>query len=373
MRRYNVVSGVLFVLPIINFALAAPALVQEKRHAFVDVVHKLDDAEIIVLGKRVEDPLDLMWNKYFEKMWGKPEVSSATHAPSSSAPSTPGHGSTNVIEEPAPNSASTAANPGHALVEQTSPSSVVSPMPEWEGIVPAGPDDQLHGPPPTPSSSNIGSDNEITEITETHSPQSNPKLNPSPAANSDSDFDWEHWQNKVDTPPRPPTPAKPVNWKYWINPLNFMSPLSPETTLSTLKPSTKWNTKPSSSSSSSSGWKSFLKKLKNPLAKPSKSGQLDPGPSNPGSSSTKFAPRMPSPKAGPPTIRSPKIPPPNIATQLSSADLPGADSQALDPQADAYASKGDAKTLRRISGASRDVENAAQREVGSAGRSLESA
>jgi hypothetical protein len=354
MRRHNVVSGVLFILPIINFALAAPALVQEKRHAFVDVVHRPDDV-ITVLGKRVglEDPLDSMWDKYFQKLWGKPEVSSATHAPSSPAPSSPGHESTNVIQEPAPNPASSTANSGHALVEPTGPSSAVSPMPEVEGIEHAESGDHSQAPPPTPASSEDGLDHhEITEITEVHSPQSSPKPKPIPSTNSNPDMDWDYWQNKEDTPPRPGSSTKSgAGWKYWMNPLNIMSPMTPEATLSTLsksKPSTKsdfnwdyWhnlddippqsgassklsNTKPSTSSSS--GLNSFLKKWKNPLAnlKPSKSGQSNPGPSNPGQSnpgqsnpgtrSTKFAP---------------KIPPSNTATQLSSADLPGADSQPL--------------------------------------------
>ena len=52
MRRYHVVSGILLVLPIINFAVAAPALLPEKRQAGVDVAHIPEDA-VTMLGKRV--------------------------------------------------------------------------------------------------------------------------------------------------------------------------------------------------------------------------------------------------------------------------------------------------------------------------------
>jgi hypothetical protein len=39
MRRYDIFSGILLILSIIDFALAAPVLVQEKRRAGLDVVH----------------------------------------------------------------------------------------------------------------------------------------------------------------------------------------------------------------------------------------------------------------------------------------------------------------------------------------------
>ncbi len=51
MRRYYIVSGILLILPIIDFALAAPVLVQEECQAYVDVVHIPKDV-ITVLEKR---------------------------------------------------------------------------------------------------------------------------------------------------------------------------------------------------------------------------------------------------------------------------------------------------------------------------------
>ena len=110
MRLYNIISGVLLILPIIDLALTAPVLVRENCQACADVVQIPEDV-VAVLGKR-GDPLDLLGGNYVEKLWGKPE-SSATHAPSSSAPSVSNHGPTDVVQEPAPNLAPSTVNPDH--------------------------------------------------------------------------------------------------------------------------------------------------------------------------------------------------------------------------------------------------------------------
>jgi hypothetical protein len=104
MRRYNiVVSGILLILSMIDFALAAPVLVQEKRQTFVDVVHIPKDV-ITVLGKRWEEDF---WEEYFNTLENLESSSS-----SSSSLSEPDHGSTNVVQAPArPNPASSTANP----------------------------------------------------------------------------------------------------------------------------------------------------------------------------------------------------------------------------------------------------------------------
>jgi len=52
MRRYDIVSGIILILSFIDFAIAAPVLVQEKHQAGVDVVHIPKDV-MTVLGKRV--------------------------------------------------------------------------------------------------------------------------------------------------------------------------------------------------------------------------------------------------------------------------------------------------------------------------------
>jgi hypothetical protein len=63
MRRYDIVSGILLILSIIDFALAAPVFVQEKRQAWVDVMHIPKDV-ITVFGKRWEEDLKTLWEKY---------------------------------------------------------------------------------------------------------------------------------------------------------------------------------------------------------------------------------------------------------------------------------------------------------------------
>ena len=58
MRLYNIVSKILVILPIIDFAVTAPLLAQEKLQARVNVVHisahaitkRADDSELDELG-----------------------------------------------------------------------------------------------------------------------------------------------------------------------------------------------------------------------------------------------------------------------------------------------------------------------------------
>jgi hypothetical protein len=69
MRRYYIVSGILLILPIINFAVAAPVLVQEKRQAVVDVAHIPKDV-ITMLGKRGDSET---FEELLLKLFGVPE------------------------------------------------------------------------------------------------------------------------------------------------------------------------------------------------------------------------------------------------------------------------------------------------------------
>jgi hypothetical protein len=131
MRRDYMVSGILLILPIIDFAVAAPALVQEKHQAVVDVVHVPEDA-IATLGKR-GDALD----ELFFELFGVPEESS-----SAARPSAPADGWTDlkqplpsIPEEPSP-----VSSPDH-----TSPStgsSTESGYELMEGDAPPGPSGQ---------------------------------------------------------------------------------------------------------------------------------------------------------------------------------------------------------------------------------------
>jgi hypothetical protein len=106
MRLYNIVSGIILILPIIDFAVTAPVLVQEKRQARVDVVHIPGDA-MTMLGKRGGDSGELfeLWVELFDHPEShfptKPEELPAARPSLSSQPSGPAGGSTDV-EQPLP-------------------------------------------------------------------------------------------------------------------------------------------------------------------------------------------------------------------------------------------------------------------------------
>ena len=83
MRRYYIVSGILLILPIIDFALAAPVLVQEKRQAGFNVLHIPEDVTTMLEKRGDElDELILVYEDHF----AKPEEPPATHPSSSSPP-----------------------------------------------------------------------------------------------------------------------------------------------------------------------------------------------------------------------------------------------------------------------------------------------
>ncbi|KAN0123272.1 hypothetical protein V8E52_003225 [Russula decolorans] len=229
MRRYDIVSGILLILSIIDFALAAPVLVQEKRQASVDVGHIPKDV-ITVLGKRGEEELGHVVEQYF-KTWEKPVESSDAHSSPGSAPPGPDHGSTNVVQAPGSSPASSTAN-------------------QWpqsnEG------DDEFHGVPlDSPPSSEYGSDHGLTGA---HASAPLPKLpDPNPGPSTDSKFDLSsldppparplgtsqkefgqaHASGSQDPSPPPiPASSKPStksnsNWKSWINKLKLKDPSPP--------------------------------------------------------------------------------------------------------------------------------------------------
>ncbi|KAF8491685.1 hypothetical protein F5888DRAFT_1892057 [Russula emetica] len=210
MRRYDIVTGILLIISTIDFkfALAAPLSVQEKRQGFVDVAHIALKDVIAALGKRGDEELGELGEEYL-KTWGNPVESSGTHASSSSAPSGPDHGSTNVVEAPAPNPASSIANPD-SLMEPSSCSSSTSSMhargncianfiavledPAYQGFDMSN----IHGRPLLQES-----------LLNPFVPPPNPK--PWPVA--DPDFDWMHWMNADDPPPAE------AHW-YQVDPMN---------------------------------------------------------------------------------------------------------------------------------------------------------
>lgn len=151
MRGYFVVFGILLILPIIDFAVAAPALAQVKRQAGVDVVHISEDA-ISMLGERGDESNELLlkYTSYIENYFANPEELSHTRPPSDSQLSAPADGWTDlnqplatIPEEPSP-----VSSPDH-----------VTPNPNPGSLTEAGYDlmevDPPRGPTPGPSSSTI--------------------------------------------------------------------------------------------------------------------------------------------------------------------------------------------------------------------------
>ena len=97
MLRYDILTGTIFIISIINFAFPAPVSVQDKHQSRVEVAH---------MGKRWGEEIEKLGEEYF-KTSGKSFDSSGKHSPSSSAP----------------NLASPAANPDPLMESPCSPSS----------------------------------------------------------------------------------------------------------------------------------------------------------------------------------------------------------------------------------------------------------
>jgi hypothetical protein len=125
MRRYNIVSRILFILTVITFALAVPVLVQEKRQSCVDKVHVPEDV-ITVLGKRTrEQDLDMLWDglRYYEHVWGNRNPA-GVH-----------------LHEPVP----------PPDVQPQDPAEVHVPPPNPAGVHVPEPGPEVHVPPPDPA------------------------------------------------------------------------------------------------------------------------------------------------------------------------------------------------------------------------------
>ena len=153
-----IMSGILLIVPIVNFALAAPVLVQEKRQACADMADT-PEYPVTVLPKRGETwgEIEEVGGKYIENWFVLPKDSSVAHVPSSSlaTPSEPGQVSTDVMNAPAPNPRPSTES-DHSLSGMEAPLS--TPVyPTW-----FHPDNQLlgaHAPPP-----NTGPSNPSTEL-----------------------------------------------------------------------------------------------------------------------------------------------------------------------------------------------------------------
>jgi hypothetical protein len=299
MRRYYIVSGILLILPIIDFALAAPVLVQENRQAGVDVVHISEDA-ITILGKRGNE-LDEVWLKYlnhFENHFAKLEEPSAARPSSSSPPSGPDRAWTD-FERPLPSipaAPSPVSSPDRALPNAGSSTESGHELIKWDD-----------SPGPSSPASSTMSDADF-ELVGAHAPP-----NPWPST------EFDHEVTGVHTPL-----SSPVFPTWFLTDHGFMGPHAPQPNLG-----------PDSD---------HRLVVEEPPSRPASPTEFDadhgyqevhPPPPSPGSASSTNSGRR----------------------------SMGAESQLENLQAVSDALKGNAKESRRISGTARDVLNAAQREL----------
>ena len=203
MRLYHIVSGILFILPIIDFAVAAPVLVQEKRQPPVDVAQMPENA-INTLGKRGKEFDELL--SVFENHFPEPESSGAR--PSSGSPSSGPYHEWTDVEEPLPIS--------HLRYERPNPESLESgyelmeadamepSSPAWSTMSDADPEFAHALPNPGPSTESgrllTGTDAPMSSLVHptwfhpdhglmgAHAPEANVgPSNPRPSTESDSD------------------------------------------------------------------------------------------------------------------------------------------------------------------------------------------
>ncbi|KAF8490543.1 hypothetical protein F5888DRAFT_1909909 [Russula emetica] len=173
------VFGILLIVPTVDFALAAPVLVQEKRQACADMAN-IPECPVTVLGKRGE--IEEVGGKYIENWFAKPEGESAALPSSSSPPSESDHGQVDV------NQRLPSVSEGWSLVSSLD-----------------------HAPPPNPGPS-TESDHELTGV---HAPLSSPVFPTwfltdhgymGPHASS-TEFDSDHMLGVEEPPSRPASPT----------------------------------------------------------------------------------------------------------------------------------------------------------------------
>ena len=335
MRRYDIVSGILLILSVINFVLAAPVLVQEKRQTSVDEVHTRRDM-LTMLGKRMDDDFgefSQLLDGYF-RPWKKPAASS------SSAPLGPDHGSTNAVQapvsDPAPSdthvsSSSAALGPDHGLTNV-----VLAPAPS------------LASPTANP-----------IPLIDLSSSESSPTAS-SDLSNSKNKWLFETQVGHMIDFSQPPTRKIPNRKK---RPLIVLDP-DPDP-----KPDFV-----------SDFWKAYMNRPRPGSASPKEIDrtseyqaghvqQSDPGLSRDSGFSLNSL-HVPASVVHPPSMNAwlPTWPENEAVTPSESSPNP---TQPVDSQAAVNAAKGKAKESRHISGTTGDVGNAAQRELQSDERSLD--
>jgi hypothetical protein len=211
MRRYDIVSGILLILSIIDFALAAPVPVQEIHPAPVDMVYTPKD--VMTVGKRTGDEELLKWAEDINKLLN-PVDSSDAHASSGSPTPGPEHGTTDVAPASPPNPVSSTADPGPVVEQPPSPPLRMQKLWRPGGSLNTVWDDASSTKSSDASNEMFFSDNSEHGSVDgelTGAPALQPNMNPNPNPNSlqhllpyifpsadaDPTIDWVHWTLEV--------------------------------------------------------------------------------------------------------------------------------------------------------------------------------
>jgi hypothetical protein len=175
MRLY-IVSGTLLFLPIVDFALAAPVLVQEKRQACADMAN-IPEYPVTVFGKRGGAEIEEAGGKYIENWFAEQGEKATTRPSSSSPPLASDHDSEWVdVKQPPPITEGLSPESDDELTGVHAPQS--SPvLPNWfladHGYTEPSGHPLAVEEPPSGSTSPTESDDESTGV---HSPLSNQVL-----------------------------------------------------------------------------------------------------------------------------------------------------------------------------------------------------
>ena len=185
MRGRDIFVGILLILSTIDFALAAPVLVQEKREEGATMTDAPEGVTTTILGKRWNQELEKLGEEYF-KVPEKSIDSSSTHSSSSTAPSTSSTSNLDQSAEPC----CPPSMQGLSARGNTCRHTCFSLLEDMAGI---SQDDRpmVHTP--------YGS-----------YPQSSLKKAPAPQSMSKADPDpWVGWRS-ADIPSLSPTPPRPL-------------------------------------------------------------------------------------------------------------------------------------------------------------------
>ncbi|KAF8502842.1 hypothetical protein F5888DRAFT_1121437 [Russula emetica] len=198
---WNIVSGIFLIVPIVDIALAAPVLVQEKRQACANMAD-IPEYPVAVLGKRggTFGEIEEVGGKHVENWFVPEKESSAAHGSSSLAPSGPGDVSMTVMNAPAPNPGPSTES-DHLLAGMNTPAPNPGPSTESDQLL--EPDQLMDAPLSSPVHPTwFHPDNELLGA---HAPQ--PNTVPS---NPSTEFDSGNDDRLVVEEPPSPTKEPPT-------------------------------------------------------------------------------------------------------------------------------------------------------------------